>query len=181
MKTIADLRASLSAYVAVDGEESAMRDKMILFLDSHVDCLWRTELSGHFTASAWVVDATQQNVLLIDHRKLSKWLQPGGHSDGDPDLLSVAQREVLEETGLNTKALTSDIFDLDVHSIPARGNEPMHLHYDVRFLLTPENGAVLQINSEVRSARWVPLQEVHLVNSERSILRMVDKFFARKG
>lgn len=152
-----------------------MQSEMITFLDSHVDCLLRTQLLGHFTASAWVLDLASKSVLLIHHRKLNRWLQPGGHADGEADLLAVAQREVWEETGLETNALQPDFFDLDVHGIPERGPEPAHLHLDARFLLTPKPTSKLVLNEEVTAARWIPLAEVHLQVQERSILRMVEK------
>lgn len=151
---------------------------MLNFLDAHPDCLWRTQLQGHFTASALVLDPDQGSVLLIHHRKLDKWLQPGGHADGDGNLMRVAMREVLEETGLETNTLQDEIFDLDIHPIPERGSEPRHLHLDVRFLLTPAPGARLNINHEVSAAKWIPLADVASLNSGRSVTRMVDKSLA---
>ena len=74
-------------------------------------------------------------VLLAHHRELERWLQPSGHSDGDPDTLAVAMREAREESGLDVRALDNAIFDIDVHRIPARGREPAHFHFDVRFLV----------------------------------------------
>ena len=94
---------------------------------------------GHITGSAWVVDIAGNRVLLADHAKLGRWLQPGGHSDGDPDTLAVALREAREESGLDVRALDDAIFDIDVHRIPARGDEPAHLHFDVRFLVQAEH------------------------------------------
>ena len=76
-------------------------------------------------------------VLLAHHRKLGRWLQPGGHSDGDPDTLAVALREAREESGLDVQALDDAIFDLDLHRIPARDREPAHLHFDVRSPFRP--------------------------------------------
>ena len=73
-------------------------------------------------------------VLLAHHRELKRWLQPGGHSDGDPDTLPVALREAREESGLDVRALDNAVFDIDVHGIPARGGEPAHLYFDVRFV-----------------------------------------------
>lgn len=152
-----------------------MQARMLSFLDSHPDCLYRTLAIGHFTASAWVVDVAAEAVLLIHHRKLGRWLQPGGHADGDSDLLAVAQREAWEETGLVTSPVTQALFDMDIHEIPARGNEAAHVHYDVRFWLSPVEGARLALNHEVMDSRWIPLRDVHTLCQDRSILRMVDK------
>ncbi|MEY3443634.1 MAG: hypothetical protein RLZZ519_1915 [Bacteroidota bacterium] len=179
MKMIAALRGAIASTIPLDSQEAAMQAEMLIFLDKHVDSLFRTQLLGHFTASAWVIDLDTQSVLLIHHRKLDRWLQPGGHADGDPDLLAVAQREVFEETGLKTLPLRSSIFDLDIHEIPERAHEPRHLHLDVRFLLTPLKGSTLSPNHEVKAVRWVPLHEVALLCNERSLLRMVDKSLAQ--
>ncbi len=179
MKMTAALRGALASAIPVDEAEAAMQREMLIFLDKHVDSLFRTQLSGHFTASAWVLDLDTQSVLLIHHTKLDKWLQPGGHADGDADLLAVAQREVWEETGLQTQPLQENIFDLDIHEIPARAHEPAHLHLDVRYLLTPAKNSILALNHEVKDARWVPLHEVEFLSNERSLLRMVDKSLAQ--
>jgi 8-oxo-dGTP pyrophosphatase MutT (NUDIX family) len=175
MKSLADLRTEIEAVQPWDAEERNMQTHMLSFLDTYTDCLHRTQLTGHFTASAWVLDLGTESVLLIHHQKLDRWLQPGGHADGEADLLAVAQREVLEETGLTTHALSNHIFDVDIHEIPARGHEPAHLHYDVRFLLCPAAGTDWTLNEEVKAAEWVPLHEVQHRCADRSILRMVDK------
>ena len=108
MKMTAALRGALASAIPLDEAEAAMQREMLIFLDKHVDSLFRTQLLGHFTASAWVLDLDTQSVLLIHHSKLDRWLQPGGHADGDADLLSVAQREVWEETGLQTQQSIQD-------------------------------------------------------------------------
>jgi 8-oxo-dGTP pyrophosphatase MutT (NUDIX family) len=179
MKMTAALRGAIAAAIPLDVAEAAMQTDMLIFLDRHVDSLFRTQQLGHFTASGWVVDLPSNSVLLIHHRKLDRWLQPGGHADGDPNLMAVAQKEVFEETGLKTVPLLDTIFDLDIHEIPQRGLEPTHLHLDVRYLLTPEDGGKLQLNHEVKAARWVPLPEVATLTQERSLLRMVDKSLAQ--
>ena len=110
----------------------------VLFSDfaiAHADCCERTLQAGHFTGSAWLVSQDGQRVLLTHHRKLDRWLQLGGHADGDADLARVALREAQEESGLAGLAVEREIFDLDRHRIPARGDEPEHWHYDVRFVV----------------------------------------------
>ena len=94
------------------------------FVNANPDCFERSLRIGHITASAWVVSPDGQNSLLTHHRKLGKWFQLGGHVDGNPKVLEAAEREVREESGLEVVALTTAIFDLDVHSIPERGDEP---------------------------------------------------------
>lgn len=144
------------------------------FARAHADCLLRTCLPGHFTGSAWVIDRARQRTLLTHHRKLDKWLQLGGHADGDADLLAVARREAEEESGLaQVTALSPIIFDLDRHAIPARGSEPAHWHYDVRFLFEADPTEPLVVTSESKDLSWVPLIEVTKLNAEESIARLV--------
>ena len=107
----------------------------IRFIEEHPDCLLRSCLSGHLTGSAWIVDASRTRTLLTHHRKLDKWLQPGGHADGQADPLGVALREAEEECGVAVRPVSTAIFDVDRHLIPARGDVPAHYHYDLRFML----------------------------------------------
>jgi 8-oxo-dGTP pyrophosphatase MutT (NUDIX family) len=179
MSTLATLKLAIASHTPWDADEAAMQQAMLLFVDKFSDCLWRTQLQGHITASAWVLDESSTQVLLIHHRKLDRWLQPGGHADGEANTLAVAQREVLEETGLETEPISATIFDLDIHEIPARGSEPIHCHYDIRYLLRPRPGSHLQINHEVKAAEWVPLAHVQTLTTDRSLLRMVDKILSQ--
>ena len=119
-------------------------------------------------------------VLLTHHRKLGRWLQPGGHSDGDPDTLEVALREAREESGLDVRALDEAIFDLDVHLIPVRGHEPAHYHYDVRFLVQAMEDR-FRVNDESFALAWVPADRVGVFTSDESVLRMARKWQARRG
>lgn len=166
----------LSAYQPSDRHEAQMADTLRQFVAAHADCFERSLLIGHITGSAWVIDYARASALLTHHRKLNKWLQPGGHADGDPDILRVAMREALEESGLAEVRPVSDaIFDIDIHAIPARPGEPEHLHYDVRFLLDADRNAPLAVSEESRSLAWTPLDRIAQLNPEESIARMVAK------
>ncbi len=137
------------------GQEDARRS-ILAFCDEHDDALVRTCLEGHLTGSAVVVDPSREATLLIHHRKLDLWLQPGGHADGEGDLGQVALREAEEETGLSDLALVTPAIDLDIHEIPARGDEPAHVHLDVRFLvLAPPGAQAAPDAEETLGAEWV--------------------------
>jgi len=146
------------------------------FIDAHPDCLRRTCEPGHLTGSAWIVSRDRRRVLLTHHRKLDRWLQLGGHADGDPDLLAVALREAAEESGLSgVVAVEPDLFDLDRHWIPARAADPAHWHYDFRFLLEADASAPLTISAESKDLAWVELGAVAALSPEASMARMVGK------
>ena len=175
-----ELKERLGEYGKRWPEESETVARFEAFIDSHPDCFERSCQVGHITGSAWIVNSTGERVLLTHHRKLGRWLQPGGHSDGDPDTLGVALREAWEETGLDVRALDEDIFDLDMHLIPARGHEPAHHHYDVRFLVQAM-GDRFRVSEESRALAWVPGDRVGVFTSDESVLRMARKWLARKG
>jgi 8-oxo-dGTP pyrophosphatase MutT (NUDIX family) len=147
-----------------------------LFLLQHEDAYQRTHLPGHITGSAWIVDRQREFVLLTHHAKLNKWLQPGGHADGDENVLNVALREAEEETGVqHFKILHNNIFDLDIHPIPARKDFGAHDHYDVRFLLEADMNEPLVITEESHDLAWVPLKNLSDFNDSPSLHRMAEK------
>lgn len=145
---------------------------------THPRCFYRDHLPGHITGSAWIINHVQTKVLLLKHTKLNKWLQPGGHADGNENILDVSKKEVREETGIQElKLMHQSIFDIDIHSIPARNNFPEHLHYDIRFLFITNETAPLKINHESRSVKWISLTDIEEFTQEKSILRMKQKLF----
>lgn len=142
----------------------------------HPNAYQRNHLPGHITGSAFIVSEDREKTLLVHHAKLNKWLQPGGHADGETDVLSVAMREAEEETGLKQlQAASIQIFDLDIHTIPTRKDFPQHEHYDVRFLITGSEKEAIVVSEESHDVQWVALLELERFNQEESILRMRDK------
>ncbi|WKK87537.1 NUDIX hydrolase [Marivirga arenosa] len=136
----------------------------------------RDNLDRHFTASAWIINPISQQVLLLHHKKLNKWLQAGGHADGDENLEKVARKEASEETGHNNlQQISESIFDIDIHTIPERKGIPQHEHYDVRFAYFCHEIEETSINSESNDFQWVELDRIKDLTNEPSILRMVSK------
>jgi 8-oxo-dGTP pyrophosphatase MutT (NUDIX family) len=175
--TRSSLLAALRNYKTVYQEERAFVPRFIELLQ-HPDAYQRTHLPGHITGSAWIINNDGTKVLLVKHAALHKWLQPGGHADGDEDVLRVALREANEETGLtNLTQVGAGFFDLDIHSIPARKDLsfPQHDHYDVRFLFQADEKDELKISDESTDLQWVDLRELEKYNSEPSILRLRSK------
>jgi 8-oxo-dGTP pyrophosphatase MutT (NUDIX family) len=137
----------------------------------------RERLEGHFTGSAWIVNKKRTHTLLTLHRKLNKWLQLGGHADGNENLAEVAMKEAKEESGLKSLRMVDvKIFDIDKHIIPARKDVPEHYHYDVRFLIEAEIEEPLQISEESKDLAWISYELAdELVNYNPSIVRMLEK------
>lgn len=140
----------------------------------------RESLDAHFTGSAWLVSADGQRVLLTHHRKLGRWLQLGGHADGDVDLAQVALREAEEESGITGLAVEATPFDLDRHRIPARGSEPEHWHYDVRYVVRAEASEAFVVSEESNALAWRSVQDIAGdPQSDESLRRMARKWLQR--
>lgn len=180
------LLALLQAYNPTDPHEQVMWRDTLTFVTQHENCFERSLLQGHITGSAWIVSPNRQQVVLIHHRKLDRWFQPGGHADGNSDVAAVALQEAHEETGLQTLSLIHapgelpTIFDIDVHPIPERGNVPAHLHYDIRFLIQANPSELFGQSDEIKAVRWVDVKEIIRYSDEESIKRMVNKTLSRR-
>ncbi len=147
---------ALARYEATHPGNAAAAQQVRAFVLSTPDCFERSHLAGHITGSAWLLDPTGQRALLTLHHKL----QPGGHADGDADTLRVALREAQEESGITgIEPLDGAIFDVDVHPIPARGEVPAHLHYDIRYLLRAPH-ARFCISDESDELAWLAPAEI---------------------
>ena len=159
-------------------EEAGYTDRARAFVEAHPDCFNREHLPGHVTGSAWVVSPDRQRILMMHHRKHDQWFQPGGHADGDADILRVALRETSEESGLDAshvRLLDSAIFDVDIHTIPASERGPQHEHVDIRFLVEIDDSLPVPGSDESHDVLWVDLPLVSRFNNNRSTYRMVEK------
>jgi 8-oxo-dGTP pyrophosphatase MutT (NUDIX family) len=177
-----DLRELLRDYQPQGKHEAAMVSRLRAFLASATDeTPFARDLAGtqpewgHVTGSAWIINSSGTQTVLVHHAKLGKWVQPGGHCDGECDVLEVALREAREETGLDVTPIHTAIFDVDVHHIPEYWNTPEHFHYDVRFLLVSDDASTPVVSNESRAVRWVALDEALALNAEASIERLITK------
>lgn len=169
------------ALLAFRDESPAVVERMLLLLDSGSAAFDRSAfVPGHFTASAFVV--RHDELLLIHHRKLELWLQPGGHIESDDDdPWDAARRELREETGLSTvRALGRGLLDVDIHDIPARGDAPVHQHFDLRFAFELEDpNARVVAASDAKDARWVALDALADVHTDDSVRRTAQRLAQR--
>lgn len=170
----------LESFAPRDPRDGAARELFSAFARRHPACCERTLSVGHFTGSAWLVSADGQSALLTHHRKLGRWLQLGGHADGDSDLAAVALREAEEESGLTELSIEPEIFDIDRHAIPARGSEPEHWHYDVRFVVRASGSEEFAVSEESHDLAWRSISELcEEPTVDASVRRMAQKWLAR--
>ena len=169
---LATLRSILMGYMPRDQAQGRTRVEMLSFLLDHPDALERSCLEGHFTASALVVRAEGEAGLLTLHKKLKRWLQTGGHCDGDANLPAVALREATEESGIQDLEVDPRPIDLDIHRIPSRPGEPEHWHLDTRFLVYAPPEAVLVMSDESLDLRWMPYAEIDRIDTDDSVRRL---------
>lgn len=173
-----DFRAQLLGLDLSDrAAEALFRERMLALLDGTPDCFHRTSFPAHFTGSALVVNADGSRALLHHHRKLDRWLQFGGHCDGDEEILRVACREAEEESGLTGLIVASARpFDLDIHEIPAHGAEPVHEHFDVRYVLIAPADAIPVTSAESKELRWFTAEEMEALGLDDGLQRLVTKW-----
>lgn len=172
-----ELLRLLGTHRPVDSVEEESCRRIVDFVSAHPSCFQRALEHGHVTGSAWLLDRDGSRALLTFHRKLGRWLQPGGHADGDCDILAVALREAREESGIDgIEPASLEIFDVDVHRIPARPSEPEHDHYDVRFLFRVTGDNAFRVSEESVSLRWFSMKELAEIETDESVRRMARKW-----
>ncbi len=155
-----------------------MVSRTLEFIQNHTNCFDRHLMHGHVSGSAWVVNPARTHTLLLHHRKLDRWFQPGGHADGDPDILQVVIKEVSEESGIDVshiRLLSDNVFDVDIHTIYPSEHDERHIHYDVRFLIEIDDQLEIPGNDESHQIGWVALSQVSRFNNMRSLYRMTRK------
>ena len=177
----ASLYKALQKFAEKHPEQRETADRMLSFVSSTPDCFERAHAEGHMTGSAWLINPTGNKALLTLHHKLQRWMQTGGHADGDPDTLRVALREAEEESGISgILPEGTEIFDIDIHLIPARPakGEPAHYHYDVRYLLRAPHED-FAISEESDALAWWTEQDFATRADEldEAVRRMARRYF----
>lgn len=177
-----DFAAELAAYRTSWPEESQVVEHFVQLLDERAaDPFSRDRIAGHFTGSAWLVDRSGERVLLTHHRKLGRWLQLGGHADGDPELARVALKEAEEESGLSGLRLERGLLDVDRHWIPARPDVPAHWHYDARYVVCAGHDEAFVVSEESLDLAWREIASlVDDPAADESVQRMARKWLARR-
>ncbi|WP_095957417.1 NUDIX hydrolase [Corallococcus macrosporus] len=174
------LQALLARHVPEDVKEQEDLERMRHFAHALARPFSREQREAHFTGSAVVVDPAGARVVLLHHRKLQRWLQPGGHADVTDagEMAATALREAREETGCRVflHPTAPQPLDVDLHTIPARRDEPEHHHLDVRFLVVAENpDALAHDPAESFGVRWLTWDEAMTHADEAPLRRMLAK------
>ena len=160
-------------------QEIEHKDRIIAFVQDNENCFERELETGHITSSSWLLNKDASHAMLLHHKKLDKWFQPGGHADGDSNILAVAIKEAQEESGIQSiEHVSEEIFDVDVHLIPANSKDKEHFHYDIRFLLQVKSDEELQVSEESRELRWISKNKEDLLTDEPSVTRMFYKWIS---
>lgn len=162
----------ITAYEPFNHQEATDKELILKCLKSHEDIFSRDNKIAHITASAWVVNKNRDRILMIYHNIYDSWSWMGGHADGDRDLLYVAKKEVLEESGLTqVQAVSDNIFSLETLTVDGHEkNEnyvPSHLHLNITYLLEANEEEPLIINpDETSGVAWFFLEEGFEASSE---------------
>ena len=154
------------------GELEDVKRKFFELTALEPGALDRSTTPGHLTGSALVFNHDATETLLLFHTKLQRWLQPGGHADGEANLARVALKEATEESGIEGLEIVDPAIDLDIHNVAPAGADPV-LHYDVRFIVFAPEGAQPVGNHESQDLKWVPLDEVDDYDLDEGHHRMI--------
>ena len=159
-----NLKEELEKYIPFNEQEERDKEQFLKFINSFDDVLTRNNIFGHFSASAFVVNKERTKMIVVYHNINDGWIYPGGHADGESDLLGVAIREVLEETGLKATVLDKNIFS--IHSAPVKGHikhgkyVSAHLHLDILYLMEADDKIPLVYREdESKGVKWIPFEE----------------------
>lgn len=159
-----NLKEQIENYIPYNEQELKDKEYFLKFIDTFEDVLTRDNLFGHFSSSAFVVNKERNKMVVVYHNINDGWIYPGGHADGEEDLLSVAVREVEEETGLITKVLENSIFSIQANTVQPhikRGKfVSAHVHYDVIYLLEADDRAPLSFREdESKGVKWIDFKD----------------------
>jgi len=172
------LIADITRFLPFNIAEKTHKSVITALLNSTDDCFHRHNFPAHITGSAWVISPDSTQVLMTHHKFLDKWLQFGGHADGEIDIKNVALREAQEESGImEIEYASPDIFDIDIHPIPAnpKRNEPAHYHYDIRYLLRAKI-MDFAVSDESNELKWFTLPELQALPASEAMDRMIQKW-----
>lgn len=174
-----DIQKSIASYQPYNEQEERDKAVMLSLLATQPDLFSRENQVAHMTASSWLLNRAHDKVLMIYHNIYRSWSWTGGHADGDRDLLSVAKREAMEETGVSDiRAVSEDIFSLEILTVDGHEKKgvyvPSHLHLNVTYLLEADEEEVLRVKPDENSGvRWFALEEALAACTEPWMIKRI--------
>jgi len=168
-----DLYKTIQDYQTDIEQEKMDKREMLAFIKNNPDCLDRSNLTGHFSSSSWIVNKDHTKVLMIFHNIYKSFSWTGGHNDGDSDFLHVAKKEAEEETGItNLKQIYDGVFSIEALTVNGhikRGKYvPSHLHFNLTYLFeADENDSIRIKEDENSSVKWIPIKDLENQVNER--------------
>lgn len=175
----------LNEYECESIEKQEIKNNIKNFIINNENCFLRTNLNGHITASAFLIGPDKVSVLLTHHKQINRWLQLGGHADGDSDIIRVAKKEAIEESGIQSVYMEKkQVFDIDIHMIEEYKSVPKHYHYDVKFLLNSDSFEY-KISEESNDLKWVKIIDIinsdiyceNIINMSKKYVKMFPNYF----
>lgn len=166
------LKENLEEFEPYNEQEEVDKKIILDYINNFDDTLTRQNKYGHFTSSAFVLNKERTKILMVYHKIYNSWAWPGGHSDGDSNLLNVAMKEAKEETGIkNVIPIFKNIYSIEIISV--NGNEKSekyissHVHLNVTYLLEADENEKIHIKEDENSGvKWVPIDNVLDLTSE---------------
>jgi 8-oxo-dGTP pyrophosphatase MutT (NUDIX family) len=153
-----DAITQLDAWSAPDAQQEGLRKDLLAHCAEHPDALWKQGPPAHLTASALVLNASLDKVLLTLHAKAGLWLQFGGHFEpGDDSVLAAASREAREESGMAGLELHPELVHLDRHALLAPGFGRCREHLDLRYVGVAPDDATHAVSEESLDVAWWPV------------------------
>ena len=153
-----DVIRKIGEYEPANEQETEDKALMLSWLEHNDDAFSRENAIAHVTVSGWVVNKDRSKVLMVYHNVYDSWSWLGGHADGETDLLSVAVKEVKEESGLaEVHPVSEDIMSLEVLTVDGHEKKgryvSSHLHMNVTFCwkLIPSRRCLSRLT---RTATW---------------------------
>jgi 8-oxo-dGTP pyrophosphatase MutT (NUDIX family) len=180
-----NLTEQIKNYTCYDMQEENDKKIILKCLETFNDCLTRNNEISHFACSAFVLNKNKDKCLMVHHNIFNAWTWPGGHADGDNDLLNVAIKEVIEETGVkNVTPITEQIISLNIIAVKGhmkKGNYVSpHLHLSTAFLLSADENEKLIVKSDENSkVQWIPVTELDSYITEPHMMEIYKKIISR--
>lgn len=179
------LYEELKLYTPFNQQEEKDKQLFLDFIEKNDDAFFRENVTGHITASSFIVNKSRTRVLFCYHNIYNSWSWTGGHADGEENLLSVAIKESTEETGVSVTPVSKKIFSVEL--LPVAGHikkgkyVSSHIHYNVTYLLEADENEKTAVCEEENSAvSWIDISEIPHKSTEKWMIEKIYNKLTKK-